>query len=91
MLIRLLKRPDRREVTPESFCSTGHPAKSRKQRCAVEVRRPTDQPITPMPGEIEAVRTMLAEIEGMLAGLFGAFIRPRSNRDRGAGQGHGPG
>jgi signal transduction histidine kinase len=72
MLIRLLKRPDRHEVTPESFCSTGHTAKSRKQRCApAVVRRPTDQPIVPMPGELEAVRTMLAEIEGMLAALFG--------------------
>ena len=72
MLIRLLKRPDRHEVTPESFCSTGHTAKSRKQRCApAVVRRPTDQPIVPMPGELDAVRTMLAEIEGMLAALFG--------------------
>jgi PAS domain S-box-containing protein len=71
MLIRLLKGPERRKVTPESFCSLSGAAKSRKQRCSSEPRRATDQPIEPMPGEIDAVRTMLAEIEKMLAGLFG--------------------
>src|SRR5579863_6032509 len=57
-------------LSVESFCSM-HAAKSRKNRCAQPPRRATDDSIEPMPGEVETVRTMLAEIETMLAGLFG--------------------
>src|SRR5271163_168432 len=70
MRIHHLNRPETPEVTPESFCSLSRAAKARKNRCASEPRQPTDQLLEPIPGEIDAVRTMLAEIEKMLAGLF---------------------
>jgi signal transduction histidine kinase len=62
----------RREKAPEaySFCSL-NAAKLHRHCAAHSPRRPTDQPIEPMPGELETVRTMLAEIERMLSGLFG--------------------
>ena len=71
MRIRHAKRPARREITPESFCLLSRAIKSRKHRTTTAPHQATDQPIEPMPGELEAVRTMLAEIEKMLAGLFG--------------------
>ncbi len=55
---------------PDSFCSL-HATKSSRHRCAPKPRKATDLPIEPMPGELDTVRTMLAEIEKMLAGLFG--------------------
>jgi signal transduction histidine kinase len=72
MRIHHFNRPETAEVTPESFCSLSRTTKARRNRCVSEPRQPTDQPLEPMPGEIEAVRTMLAEIEKMLAGLFGS-------------------
>jgi signal transduction histidine kinase len=71
MLTRHLKHTERREITPESFCTLSRAAKACKSRCLSESRQPTDQPIEPMPGEIETIREMLAEIEKSLAGLFG--------------------
>ena len=71
MRIRESNRPNGGNLTPESFCPISRAVKSRKN-CASSLRAPaTDPPIEPMPGELEAVRAMLGEIEKMLAGFFG--------------------
>ncbi|MEA2679612.1 MAG: hypothetical protein QOK03_1334, partial [Candidatus Binataceae bacterium] len=71
MRIREANRSEDRKITPESFCRISRAVKSRKQCETAPPRQATDPPIEPMPGELEAVRTMLSEIEKMLAGLFG--------------------
>jgi PAS domain S-box-containing protein len=71
MLKHRERAPEARTVKLDSFCSM-HAAKSRRHRSGQPPRRATDTPIEPMPGELDAVRTMLAEIERMLAGLFGS-------------------
>jgi PAS domain S-box-containing protein len=71
MRIREANRPKGGKITPESFCRISRAVKSRKHCNTTPLRRATDPPIEPMPGELEAVRTMLGEIEKMLAGLFG--------------------
>ena len=65
------KHPEGRAIKADSFRVPGGAAKSHRHRTARPPRQATDLPIEPMPGELEAVRTMLAEIEKMLAGLFG--------------------
>jgi signal transduction histidine kinase len=70
MLIYRRKPAKAPTTKPDSLCSLGA-AKSRKTCPANSPRRATDQPIEPMPGELATVRTMLAETEKMLAGLFG--------------------
>jgi PAS domain S-box-containing protein len=70
MLIYRKKPTKARTTTPDSFCSLDA-MKSRRQCATRTLRRATDQPIEPMPGELETVRTTLAETERMLAGLFG--------------------
>ncbi|MEA2648157.1 MAG: hypothetical protein QOG61_592, partial [Candidatus Binataceae bacterium] len=71
MRIREANRSEGGKITPESFCRISRAVKSRKQCETAPPRQATDPPIEPMPGELEAVRTMLSEIEKMLAGLFG--------------------
>ena len=71
MRIREANRPPDEKITPEAFCRISRAVKSRKHCRTTPPRRATDQPIEPMPGELEAVRSMVDEIEKMLAGLFG--------------------
>ena len=73
MLKRRGKAPKARTIKLDSFCSM-HAAKLPRHYAIRSPRRPTDQPIEPMPGELEAVGTMLGDIEKMLAGLFGPIF-----------------
>jgi signal transduction histidine kinase len=70
MLKHRKESPKARTIKLASLCSP-NAAKSRKHCSARPPRRATDQPIEPLPGELENVRTTLAETEKMLAGLFG--------------------
>ena len=61
MLKRREKAPKARTIKLDSFCSM-HAAKLHRHYATRSPRRPTDQPIEPMPGELETVGTMLGDI-----------------------------
>lgn len=66
------RHPKGRAIKADSFRVPRGAAKSRRHRTSRLPHQATDLPIEPKPGELEAVRALLAEIEKMLAGLFGA-------------------
>jgi signal transduction histidine kinase len=71
MLKHREKPPNGRAFKFDSLCSLSGAVKSHRHRCSLPPRKATDASIEPMPGELKTVRTMLPEIEKMLAGLFG--------------------
>src|ERR1700687_1063789 len=63
LMLKHRKKPPEADTTKlDSFCSF-HAAKSHRHRCAQPPRKATDEPIQPLPGELETVRTMLPDIE----------------------------